>query len=194
MIWKQTSPPLLATPGVLSSVFSAPSSSEPAVAASYACVAAFDFGRIASKRFFDALSCIRQKTMPASMLVAALDPDPVSYYQHNFGAVPAFDIDVKTSAQDFIDNLNWDPTGGGAESIACHAERLAIIADPVTFVILGEREFELGRLFVQPEIAGLRLQECLPAEWRYSQDDVLQNLLAMEVQLILARKISSQLI
>lgn len=193
MSWKSSIPPLLAAPDALNAAFSLDAGGGLAIPASHAVVAAFDFGRIASRDFLTALKCMAERTGSPQLLVAAIDPDPITYYHRNFGAVPAFDIVTETTGEDFLRNLNWDPDGGGADSIASHASKVVFLNYDISWIILGERRFELARLFVRGDVRALNLQDCLPAEWRYDQADFLECLLDADFPDEMARIAANQL-
>ncbi len=187
MSWKSSIPPLLAKPNALYEAFSLHAEDGLAIPASYAVVAAFDFGRISSRGFLTALKCMAERTGSPRLLVAAIDPDPIAYYHRSFGAVPAFDIDIETTAEDYLRNMNWDPGGGGADSIASHATRVVFLNEDISWVILGERQFELARLFVRRDVRSLNLQDCLSADWRYDHADFLECLLDADIPEEIAR-------
>jgi hypothetical protein len=192
MPWKK-SPPLLATAAALHEVFLRQREGEPAIAVSYEIVAAFDFGRIQSRRFLATLHCMADRSNAQNLLVAAIDPDPIDYFWHHFGAIPAFDVRRDTTDEEFISNLHWAPEGWG-DSIACIADEIVIFDEKISWVILGERRFEIARLFVRKDIVPLNLQECLPVEWRYDRANIEEYLLDCGVDSISAHLVANQLI
>lgn len=193
MSWQSSFSPQLEAPEALSSAFSLHTLHGLATPASYAVVAALDFGRIASGEFLAAMKSMAERTGSPQLLVAAIEPDPIAYYYRNFGAVPAFNTDAATTCESYLQDLNWDPDGGGADSIASHAAKVVVLSDDISWIILGERRFELARLFVRRDLRSLNLQDCLPAEWRYDQTDLLECLLDAGLPDEMARIAADQL-
>lgn len=193
MSWKMSIPELLAKSDVLKLDFLQTSAEELVNTVSYELVSAFDFGRIISKDFFTSLRCMAKRANSDRMLVATISPDPIGYYHRHFGKVPAFDIGIEMNDREFIHNLNWDPDGGGSDSIASHAERVIILDDDISWIILGERRFELARLFVRRDMSHLNLQNCLPDAWRYDRENLLESLIDVGVDEKLAKIIAGKL-
>lgn len=191
--WQKNIPQLLTTPETLRSVFSNQNEEEPVSPTSYAVVAAFDFGHIVTRRFFAALQCLAERTNAIRLLVATIDPDPIEYYLQNFGVVPVVAISVGASDQEFIHGLHWGPAEGGADSIATHAEKIVILNDNMSWVVVGERRFELARLFVRRDVIPLKTQECFPSEWRYDQADLLVSLMDVGLDRPQAQIVADQL-
>jgi hypothetical protein len=193
MPWMHAVPSLLAQPSSLRKVFLQPTLDGLAIPASYTVVAAFDFGRIANRNFLTSLKCLAEITNLTKVFAEAIQPDPVEYYIKNFNAVPAFCIENNTSADDFIQDLNWDPEGGGADSMASHSEKLVFLGDNIPWVILGERRFELARLFVRQDIKILNLQKCFPVDILYDHSDIFGCLINAGVSEEMANATSNQL-
>jgi hypothetical protein len=193
MSWKMSIPEFLTKSDVLKSDFLQTSAEELVTTASFEFVSAFDFGRIISKDFFTALRCMAKRANSDQMLVATINPDFIGYYHRHFGMVPAFDIGIEMNDLEFIHNLNLDPDGGGSDSIASHAEKMIALDDNISWIVLGERRFELARLFVRRDMLHLNLQNCLPDAWCYDQENLFESLLDVGVDEKLAKATANEL-
>lgn len=111
--------------------------------------------------------CLGRYAASNAILVATIKPDPWDYYFRNFNLIPAFEVNDGMSAKQFLEELHWGPEKGGADSIACHADRIAIMADTGAWIIFVDRMIEVARLFVSNMNTTQIFKDCIPVEWRH---------------------------
>lgn len=139
------------------------------------CIGAFDFGRMASAHFAKMLQCLAERSDSAMIYVAAVELSSDGAYRDQFGLVPAFGLSREDLADKYLEHLNWGPERGGADSLANHADLLVATCPSLSWAVVGERDFELARLFLHKSLKK-DFGQCVPAGWRYRAEDVEERL------------------
>lgn len=106
-----------------------------------------------SAGFWPTIQALCQRSGDASVLIAVLDPDPLSYYKKNFGYFNWAELPVSSASDDYWEMLNYHPDDSLADSILVNSERIVWVPPSKCWAIIGLRSYEVCVLGCLPSFS-----------------------------------------
>jgi len=99
-----------------------------------------EFDWTMSGEFWETVRSLSRQSLDDELLMAVLDPDPVSYFKSHFGCYGWVRLPVAMTNHQYWELINKAPTDSPADSILGVAERIAWVPQSKKWCIWGERE------------------------------------------------------
>jgi hypothetical protein len=99
-----------------------------------------EFDWAMSGEFWETVQCLAGQSLDDELILAVLDPDPVSYFKSNFGYYEWDRLPVDMTKQQYWDFINQAPADSPADSILGVAERIVWVPQTRNWCIWAERE------------------------------------------------------
>ena len=131
------------------------------VFSSYKNFAILEFDYIFSKDFFEKISVFLNQIGEEELIFIVIDPNPKSYYFHNFGKYPFFKIHQSCTFEEYISILSKDPGNSPADAILYNSSRLIIHSDSLNWAIYGSRDFEVAIFATELDTIVQLFKQCI---------------------------------
>ncbi|WP_294363315.1 hypothetical protein [uncultured Clostridium sp.] len=103
-----------------------------------------NFYRVLSEEFGDEIKILADKTNDDMIILAVIDPDPISYYYHYFKYTNWLKLSTKLTSKDYLELLEQVPEGGNeADSIFFYSNNLIMAPLSQKWVIWLDREYDV---------------------------------------------------
>lgn len=99
---------------------------------------------IFSEEFFDKMKKFLSQINENDFRVFAIEPDPESYFYHNFGKYPLLMFSMDSTAQQYVSAVFADPGESPADAIGYNSSSLLVYSSSYRWAIYGSRDFEVG--------------------------------------------------
>lgn len=101
----------------------------------------FDF--IMTDEFWSGIRELANKTNDDFIIMAVLDPDPITYYFKEFGYFNWVKLEISITPDQYLDILNFSPEDSSADSIFVNSYTVVWASPSMKWGIWAEREKEV---------------------------------------------------
>jgi len=111
-----------------------------------ASLAFLDYGHVTSRELFERLVDLCKVNDERGFVFMMTAPDPVNYFQKNFGWLPAASFSCEDQVSAFTEFVTRDPGGSPADAIAYRSDEIMAISDGAAVALYGRRDREIAVL------------------------------------------------